>query len=371
MKKFLTVVLATLLCVSLLAGCGGSSSGGGATSGGSTSSSFVKPANPLDLDFDAIDWSKQPEVRIIWAIAQSANSAGGQNITIAMGDIGEKTGGKVKFELSGDAVLVDEAGMLEALESGLCQIVKQTPSVNVGLIPELECLVYPGFFSGPLDRYEDFNRAIQGPIAAIYEDHGFKQFSPNPTGTSAFLIKKQQVLKPDDLKGMLLRASGASLAKVIEQYGASSTVLGLGDVPTALDRGTIDGMFSSSSMMVDMHFTEVANYMTVLTFREMLGDYSMSQKWYDSLTPEMQAVLDYYGEVYLQTVISRVDVLEMDNLLKAQGEGTSVVWLSAEESKPFADALIPLFEDFGQRTSDKGRDLLKVIYEYNGWTWSF
>ncbi|MDR0469520.1 MAG: TRAP transporter substrate-binding protein DctP [Peptococcaceae bacterium] len=368
-KKLICIVVVSLLCVLSITGCGSTGSTGG--SGGGGSSNFKKPDKPLDLDFSSIDWSSQPEIRIIWAIAQSANSAGGQNITIAMQDIGEKTGGKVRFELSGDAVLVDEAGMLEALESGLCQIVKQTPSVNVGLIPELECLVYPGFYNGNLERFAEFNRAIQPPIADIYKDHGFKQFSPNPTGTSGLLIKKMQITKPEDLKGMLLRASGASLAKVIETYGASSTVLGLGDVPTALDRGTIDGLFSSTSMMIDMHFTEVAKNLTVLAFREMLGDYSMSQKWYDSLTPEMQAVIDYYGDKYFDVVISRVDVTERENIEKAKSEGVNVLELTAEQSQPFADALKPLFEDFGKRTSDKGRALLKVIYDYNNWNWAF
>ena len=374
MKKTVSFILIFLLLFVFAAGCGAGSTGGGASSGGSvSSSSFTKPENPLDLDFDAIDWSQQPEVKVLWAIAQGANSEGGINITDSWADAAEKTQGKLKFELSADAVLVDESQMLESLESGLCQIVKQTPSVNVGLIPELECLVFPGFFSGTPEEYADFCRAIQAPVQAIYDDYGYKIFAVNYTGRSGFLMKNKQVTHPNDLKGMLLRASGATLVRVIETYGASATVLGLGDVPQALDRGTIDGMFSAASMMVDMHFTDVAPYLTVIGFREMLGDYSMSQSWYNSLTPEMQAAIDYYGEAYFQLITAggRVDNSEIRNFEKAAADGTSVVILSSEESEPFADSVKPLFEEFGKNTSPKGLDLLKVIYDFHGWDWTF
>ena len=371
LKKTVSLLLVAFLCFAFLAGCGGGGDTAQPSGGGASPSNFTKPANPLDFDFSSVDWSTQPEVKLIWAIAQSASSAGGVNILDTFENCVEETGGKLKFELSADAVLVDEAGMLEALESGLCQIVKQTPSVNVGLIPELECMVFPGFFNGTAQGYDEFCRAIEGPIQAIYDDHGFKLFAINYTGVSGFLMKKIQVTKPEDLKGLLLRASGASLSKVIESYGASATVLGLGDVPSALDRGTIDGMFSAASMMVDFHFNEVAPYLTVLTFREMLGDYSMSQKWYDSLTPEMQAAIDYYGAKYYNIIIERVDINDQERFDDARAQGTNVLALTPEQSQPFADYAKPLFEDFGRRTSDKGRDLLKVIYQFNGWEWNF
>ena len=381
-KKSLWFILVLLLCLPLIVGCGGSSGGssptgqGGATSGGTSSaggssSAFVKPASPLDFDFSTVDWSQQPEVKMLHATVFSAVHSSSVNVMEAFSEAEELTGGKLKFDMPYDAILVDDAGMMESLESGMSQLVKNTPSVNVGLIPELEALVYPGYFSGTREEYMAFNRDMDGPVTAVMEKNNFKHVIMGFSGRSGFLTKKSQVLHPDDLKGLILRASGASVGKVIEAYGASATVLGLGDVPTALDRGTVDGLFTSASMVVQLHFTEVANNLTVLTFREMVSTYCMYLPWWNSLTPEMQAAIDYFCEKWFQINYETVDIQDNVEFNKARDDGVSVVELTPEQNKPFETAVKTMFDDLGGRSSAEGLAMLRVIYDHNSWDWAF
>ena len=104
---------------------------------------------------------------------------------------------------------------------------------------------------------------------------------------------------------------------------------------------------------------------------EVYGDWLMAQDFYDTLTPEAQAAIDARG--YKMRDISgatNADEMEMhkQSLL---AYGTNVYELSDAEAKVFTQQIKPLFEEFGSKTSAYGLDILKVIYKYQGWDWTF
>ena len=69
----------------------------------------------------------------------------------------------------------------------------------------------------------------------------------------------------------------------------------LGDVVPAIQQGAIDGAIAALNVYVPMHYVDAAKYVTETNQPTIFTVIEVSQKWYDSLPPDLQQVIDKDG----------------------------------------------------------------------------
>lgn len=109
-----------------------------------------------------------------------------------------------------------------------------------------------------------------------------------PVATTNYELKV-----PSDISGKRMRATAKGHAKVLQELGAAPVVMSVGDVYSALQRGTIDGAIGGLQGMVGLKYYEPAS--SVMTTNGLFGTYLhayiMNLGKFKSLSAEMQDVV--------------------------------------------------------------------------------
>ena len=82
------------------------------------------------------------------------------------------------------------------------------------------------------------------------------------TTAPANIMSKKAVRSLDDIKGLDLRASGGA-AQILKAWGANQVGMPMSATPEALQKGVVQGLFSSLEVMKDLKFAESCRYVTM------------------------------------------------------------------------------------------------------------
>jgi TRAP-type C4-dicarboxylate transport system substrate-binding protein len=241
---------------------------------------------------------------------------------------------------------------------GTVDFAHSTPARESGTIKDIAALEIPGFYSG--GDWLTFTSAIDEALTDIYSDYDIKYIGAVYEGEATFVAIGKQIEVPADLNGMAFRAAGAWFSKAVEAWGGSPTTIPLNELASALERHTVDGAFAPWPVTVPQKLYEVADHVTFTNISNF-GTTMMSQKVYDGLTTAQQAVIDQVSSEWSQ-INFEVGGKFYDQYYKEVGDyGTEVYKLSAEENKAFSDLTVPLFEEYANTCTEKGKALLDAI----------
>jgi TRAP-type C4-dicarboxylate transport system substrate-binding protein len=68
--------------------------------------------------------------------------------------------------------------------------------------------------------------------------------------------------------------------------------MSLGDVLPALQQGAIDGAVASTAVFTAFHYQDAAKYVTETGQPAIFAIIEISKKWYDTLPPDLQQIID-------------------------------------------------------------------------------
>ena len=132
----------------------------------------------------------------------------------------------------------------------------------------------------------------------------------------------KKVVTADDIKGMKIRVPNNSLqVKGMAATGAVPTPMSLGEVYTALQQGTIDGLENPLTVLYNGAYQEVCKY---LILDHHILDYTcwvMGTDFFNTLTPEQQQILIEAGNeagVYNNNMLEETTAKALEDL-KAAG----------------------------------------------------
>lgn len=158
------------------------------------------------------------------------------------------------------------------------------------------------------------------------EDNGLKIIASNWVYGDRHLLTKKPVNSLADLKGMKIRVPNNEIqVKGFEVLGAVPTPMPLGDVYTALQQGTIDGVENPLPVLYNGKFQEVAKYLILDGHVKNFTTLVCGEKFWTSLTKEQQDMLVSTCEeagLYNNELQKKA---EQDVLEKFKAEGVTVV----------------------------------------------
>ena len=186
-----------------------------------------------------------------------------------------------------------------------------------------------------------------GIIGLGYIEIGFRNLWNN----------NRAVAKLEDAKGLKIRStpSKAHIA-TLKALGMNPTPISWGEVYTAMQQKTVDGIDIDLNLAWYNNFPEVNKHVTIVNSLYSPHLMMISKKFYESLTPEQQVLIaETFEEMKLY---ERKLIREGEQKILAQlkDKGVTVTVLTPEERTRWAEATTGVYAEFGDRI---GKDLVK------------
>lgn len=209
----------------------------------------------------------------------------------------KNSGARIKPTVYSGGALGMSDQVTRSVQAATIESVIQPTGILAPFVPEVGVLDVP--FLAPdgdiatLTRF--VNRTGGRKLAEIAGTKGFKLVSLHGVGYSDF-VTTFPVRTVDDLKGKKLRVipSPERLSR-LKAWGAAGIPMNFGELYTALQQKTVEGVELVPDITLRMKLTEVAKNYTVTAHDGLVLAMVVSKSWYDSLPKELQQAIDRSG----------------------------------------------------------------------------
>jgi len=203
-------------------------------------------------------------------------------------EVEKRTGGKVAVQTFPGGTLLGAKNMLDGVIAG---------TADIGCL----CMAYqPGRFL--------ITNAISLPlgisnteVASLTLWDLFKKYKPNAfdkvkvltvfTCAPSNIMSKVPVRSLQDLKGLSLRAPGSN-APIFKAWGANQVGMPMSQTPEALQKGVVQGLFSSLEVLMDFKFAEITKFVTFTNTVVFPFAVVMNMDKWNSLPKDVQQVME-------------------------------------------------------------------------------
>lgn len=174
------------------------------------------------------------------------------------------------------------------------------------------------------------------------------------TTAPANIMSRKPIRNLDDIRGLDLRASGGA-AQILKAWGANQVGMPMSATPEALQKGVIQGLFSSLEVMKDLKFAELCKYVTLTDTVIYPFAVVMNLDTWNSLSEDVQNVLKDLAVEQAEWTGNY-----MDNHVKSSIEWSiktyqvEFIQLPEEEKEKWDNMLLPITDKWIEDSKEKG-----------------
>lgn len=278
-------------------------------------------------------------------------------------EVEKRTAGKVAVQTFPGSTLLDAKNMMDGVIAGTADIGCLSMAYQPGRFIVTNATGLPLNFPNAKvaslvlwDLYEKYNPEEFSKVKVL------TMFTCAPSN----IMSKKPVKSLADIKGLPLRASGGA-ADVLKAWGANVVGMPQSDVPEALQKGVIQGQFSSLEVMKDFKYAETCKYVTMTN--TVIYPFAVVMNWdsWKKLPPEVQKVMD--GMAREQSEWTGVYMDNQVNESMAWSKKThkvEVFQLSAQDKAAMDKLLEPITKKWIEDAKAKGLPAEQILSDIKG-----
>lgn len=366
-NKLLALGLATVMTVSVLAGCGG----------GSSSSGTEAPAQGAEGNETETPASTGDKEKITLRIG-SGHSESNPWITALedyfVANVSERVSAETNYEIdwvkSYGGSVISLGNELQGVQDGLVDIGCTILVFEASRLPLVD-MVYsmPFSCSDPLivadvvkQMYTEYPE-----FTTVYEtDYNQKYLGVGVSDPYGFYSTKE-VASLDDVNGMKIGAAGINLTW-IEGSGAVGLQTSLNDTYQNLQTNVCDATIQPTHSCVNLKVYEVAPYYLDANFNVVpFNAITCNLDTWNTLPEEVQNILTEVGEGYLDYEAEYINEVHEQDLADLEEKGCTIISLSREEQERWAaslpDVVNGLVKDLNAAGISNGSEIVARYYE--------
>ncbi len=341
MKKSIAILLILLFVSILFVGCGNQES---ATTPNGTDSVKSSQEEPVVIQ---IGYENNP----------------GEPFDLACNEwkrlIEERSNGSIKVELFPSSQLGSKNDLIDQMLAGSSVITLADGAFYADRgVPDFGITFGPYLFESWDECWKLIESDWWKEQTDKLEEQGLKMLAANWIYGDRHTLTTKPVRKPSDLKGMKIRVPNNTIQiKGFEVLGATPTPMPLGEVYTALQQGTIDGLENPLPVLYNGKFHEVAKYLTLDGHIKNFTTLICGVEFFNSLTPEQQQILidtGYEAGLYNNELQEKV---AEETLEKFKAEGVEIIEVDVKEFKEASKE----FYNLPEFTSQWSEDLYNTV----------
>jgi TRAP-type C4-dicarboxylate transport system substrate-binding protein len=191
---------------------------------------------------------------------------------------------KIRLHLAG-TLQINASNMTQAVGENIVQIgddLFNSGNITVAGVPRLPMLI---------QSYEDFTKA--DAVLKPYIEKAFAQKGSTVLASYTYPLQfvwgRKKLESLDDIKGMKLRVAQPEQGELVRRFGGVSITMSAPEVPSALDRGVVDGIFTAGVGAV--LWKDLLKFGYVLIVNVNNSYFIANTDAYRKLSPELQSEL--------------------------------------------------------------------------------
>lgn len=210
-----------------------------------------------------------------------------------------ESAGTLEFAQYPAQQLYEDLEIVDVLPEGTLEMAQTDPARFAGRCPTGNIMSTSGYFKD-IDHYYRFLYDTAGGGGYFYshmQPDWEKNGNTKLLATSLYapnyaIITVDPVTEVSDHQGLKVRASGSTVAVVLEALGASPVVMSSSDVYMAMERRTIDGGASGLTTFVSRKWYEVAKNVSIFQWGPVPYVIAANLDWWNSLSSEQQTAIE-------------------------------------------------------------------------------
>lgn len=315
------------------------------------------PACAQEPEPQAINWN--------WNDAGPEKSTTGDWTKFFINEVNKASNGQMELNIFWMGSLFKGSAYLRSAKDGLFPIGVLLPNQAAADIPELQLEGLPMLMAKP----EDAGKVL-AKTRPIIDKVLLEKW--NSVVLAAFPLPpqegwtKQPIPSLADLQGIKLRAGTAEQGEWIKAIGAVPVPITFPEMFTALERGTIDGMITGSSLMSTMKFYEVVKYRVLPESWTIIMYITATKNYWDQLHESQQKILLDAGKKTYDNAMDRMrrgylTSEEMEDILAHGAQWEPM--LSEADLKVMQEKAVPIWESWAAKNGPVAQELLKIARE--------
>lgn len=329
-RRFCLLILVLLMGTLLFTACSksGSSSTPPASTGNSTGESKADDGKVYDMKISHVATTTDP-IHQGWSFLKET--------------LESKSEGRIKVTIFPNKQLSNSNNEdAEKVQQNIVQMssVPTSSLAAIGDIKEYKVFDYPYLFETNEELYKVIDSEIGDDLSKkLIEKTGIKAVGAYSLGWCGISTNKGPINSPDDIKGQKIRTLSSDLhIALIKALGGSATPINYGEVFTALQQGTVDGMMTTTGLYVSDKFYEVQDYLGTVNAVSLLHVPVVNNEWYESLPDDLKVIYDESIDLYLDEVRKYEEDFDAKALQTLKDEGMEVQEYTLEQKQAFIDA---------------------------------
>lgn len=345
MKRALSLAMAVILVVSLLAGCGGGN--GGQESGGSNSSNGGSTA-PVELNMNMTTAETS-----VWMVAAKGFKD----------RVEERTEGRYIINIFPNEQLSagDMVKGCEMIFTGVTDCDLHSAINMTGFEPKLTICSMPWLFPNGYDSVDEklFSGTGKDYIFDLIRSKGAEPLAMGENGFRQITNNVKPITSPADLQGLKIRVPAMTMyIDLFKLMGADPTQMSFSEVFTALQQNTIDGQENPWDTIRSGQIQEVQKYLTVWNYSYDPLILSVSSKVWNSLSDADKEIFRTAAEEACAEQIETSRGMDAEVRAQFEEQGMQITDLTEDQIKAFQDAVAPIYEQYKDVV---GEDALKAF----------
>jgi TRAP-type C4-dicarboxylate transport system substrate-binding protein len=279
-----------------------------------------------------------------------ATSRGAQRFTE---EIEKATNGELKVHLHLAGTLqINASNITQAVGENVVQIgddLFNSGNVPVAGIPRLPMLI---------QSYDDFAKAD-----AILKPYIEKSFGEKGTTVLAsytyplqFIWGRKKIESLDDIKGLKLRVAQPEQGEFVRRFGGTSITMSAPEVPSALDRGVVDGIFTAGVGAV--LWKDLLKYGYVLIVNVNNSYFIANTEAFNKLSPELQGKLRAVAQDSARWDQETMQKEEADSVKVLTDMGYTFTKATPDEVARAVDTMKPYWDEWAKA---RGPDVVEAL----------
>jgi TRAP-type C4-dicarboxylate transport system substrate-binding protein len=244
----------------------------------------------------------------------------------------KESGGRIKAEVYPASQLGSIPRQIEGTQFGAIQCAVIPPEFFVGVDERFEVLAAPGLASSVVQAQRmATDPQVQKLMLGLGADKGLRGVGLL-MGEPNQIIAKTAIRHLDDIKGKKIRIFASDFqSTTFKRLGATPVAMSLGDVLPAIQQGAIDGAIGGIEAFTGLHFFDTAKYITMSNHAAIFLVAEVSRKWFDSLPPDLQQIVERTAASVATSINPQLDELEKQAMKTWSNAGGELIQLPTNE----------------------------------------
>ena len=275
-------------------------------------------------------------------------------------EVEKRTGGEITINYFPAGTLTKAPQTYDGVVTGIADIGMTVLAYSRGRFPVASAIDLPMGYSTGVQATAVANAVLNKFEPKEFDDT--KMMFVHAHGPGLLHTRDKAVSNLDEIKGLKIRSTGTS-GLVAAALGASPVGKSMGECYQMLQKGVVDGSFHPVESNKGWKLGEVVNSMTQnfsTAYTTTFAVFMNKDKW-AALTPDQQKIITQInGEWATKHGVAwdEADKLGMEFFLS---KGGKVIPLSDAESKRWAEAVIPVIDDYIKTATENGIDGKAVV----------